>query len=54
MLLEVKIDEKQAGANVLLRNTELQIQAGEVVGFIGRNGAGKSTLARIITGEDAD
>lgn len=54
MLLEVKIDEKQAGANVLLRNTELQIQAGEVVGFIGRNGVGKSTLARIITGEDAD
>ncbi len=54
MLLEVKIDEKQAGANVLLKNTELQIQAGEVVGFIGRNGVGKSTLARIITGEDAD
>lgn len=54
MLLEVKIEEKQAGANILLRNSELQIQAGEVVGFIGRNGVGKSTLARIITGEDVD
>jgi len=54
MLLEAKIDEKQAGAKVLLRNTELQIQAGEVIGFIGRNGVGKTSLARIISGVDSD
>ena len=54
MLLEVKIEDKQAGAKHLLKNTELQLQRGEVVGFIGRNGVGKTTLARIITGADKD
>ena len=32
-----------------LRNVSLKINAGEVVGFIGRNGAGKTTLLKILS-----
>lgn len=42
---EIKYDTFTA-----LNNINLQIEKGEVVGFIGLNGAGKSTLLKIVSG----
>src|SRR6478609_6082033 len=33
----------------ILKNVNVEIQAGELVGLIGPNGAGKSTLLRLLT-----
>lgn len=39
-----------AGRKHVLRGLDLQISAGEHVGFLGRNGAGKTTLIKLIGG----
>lgn len=42
---------KGSGADVLvLKNVDLAIREGEIVGLLGRSGSGKSTLLRIIAG----
>lgn len=41
---------KRYGANQVLNGLSLQVEPGEVYGFLGRNGAGKSTAIKIILG----
>jgi ABC-2 type transport system ATP-binding protein len=52
MSVEVNISNlsKQFGETVALRDIDLNIQAGELFGFIGPDGSGKTTLFRILTG----
>lgn len=54
MLITAHIEEKSVGPKLLIKDTELKLQDGEKVGFIGRNGVGKTTLLRIIDGADSD
>jgi ABC-type sugar transport system ATPase subunit len=41
---------KNYGGVLALKETSLEIQAGEIRGLVGANGAGKSTLVKILTG----
>lgn len=53
-ILQLDIDRKARGANVLLQEAELSVFDGEKTALIGRNGAGKSTLFGLIDGSDDD
>jgi len=48
----VKIYSTAAGDFNALRGINLQVNAGEFVGIVGKSGAGKSTLLNMITGVD--
>lgn len=48
----VKVYSTAAGEFTALKGINLQVQAGEFVGIIGKSGAGKSTLLNMITGVD--
>jgi ATP-binding cassette subfamily F protein 3 len=52
--LTLKAVEKNYGNKTVIKNLDLQIDAGERLVVAGKNGAGKSTLLRIIGGVDAD
>ena len=41
---------KTFGVTKALNGVDLDIYAGEVIGFVGPNGAGKSTLMKVLTG----
>ena len=47
-----KIYSTAAGDFPAIRGVDLQVQAGEFVGIIGKSGAGKSTLLNMVTGVD--
>ncbi len=50
MAISVEHLTKQIGKQTILRDINLMIGDGEVVGLLGPNGAGKSTLMKILTG----
>ena len=50
MSLPVQAICKSYSQKVVLNQINLELKAGEIVGFLGPNGAGKSTLMKIITG----
>lgn len=49
-LLELKNICKYFGKIHALKNTNLNVKKGEVMGLVGDNGAGKSTLMKVISG----
>ena len=49
-LLDASGIHVELGGQAILRNVDVTVRRGEVVGLVGPNGAGKSTLLRVVTG----
>jgi ABC-2 type transport system ATP-binding protein len=50
LVIETRNLEKAYGAKVVLNGLDLRLEAGQVLGFLGRNGSGKTTTLRILVG----
>ena len=50
VILDIQHYQKRYGSKVAVRDLTLQVQAGDIYGFIGHNGAGKTTLIRSVVG----
>src|ERR1700761_374603 len=53
MLLEAKGVSKAFGSFYAVRNADLTVAEGEIIGLIGPNGAGKSTFFNCLAGDAA-
>ncbi|WP_018664991.1 ABC transporter ATP-binding protein [Heyndrickxia acidiproducens] len=51
--IEVKKVKKSFGKKTVLNNISLNIEKGQIYGFIGPSGAGKTTLVKMIVGMDS-
>lgn len=49
-LLEIRDASRQVSDSFSLRNANLSIESGEIVGLVGANGAGKTTIIRAALG----
>jgi ABC-type glutathione transport system ATPase component len=49
-LLSTRLSVRYSGKPAVLRDVEINIQSGEVLGLVGQSGSGKSTLAMAILG----
>jgi ABC-2 type transport system ATP-binding protein len=49
-VIETRNLEKSYGKKLVLNGLDLRLEAGQVLGFLGRNGAGKTTTLRILVG----
>ena len=49
-MIEIKNLCHDIGGKIILRNVDLTLQEGSVMGLVGINGAGKTTLLRLISG----
>jgi lipopolysaccharide export system ATP-binding protein len=48
--LEAKNLVKSYGSRIVVKNVDIRIQSGEIIGLLGRNGAGKTTIFQMIVG----
>jgi len=49
-LLEAKNLVKSYGSRIVVKNVDVRVQSGEIIGLLGRNGAGKTTIFQMIEG----
>ncbi len=50
LAIETKQLSKSFWKNAVVKKIDLQVEKGEILGFLGRNGAGKSTFINMLTG----
>lgn len=49
-ILEARQLVKRYGSRVVVKNADVIVRAGEIIGLLGRNGAGKTTIFQMIVG----
>ncbi len=51
-ILDINLNEKSYGDNLVLNNSQLHVRRGQKIALIGANGKGKSTMLRILMGTE--